>query len=119
MKRCYARLITVTSAFRNVGATYIDDNWVKEKHVEALWSYEPQDLKTLMGRHNYRQMTSNELMQELQAFKVAERNANDALKRSIGMAKGQNLALKASVVEEEVTCLDIPMNNNCLEEVKH
>ena len=54
-----------------------------------------------MGRHNYHQMTSHELMQELQAFKVAEKNANDALKRAMGMANGENIALVASTGEEE------------------
>ena len=55
----YARLITVAAAFRNVGAKHIDDKWIKEKYVEALWPYEPQDLKTLMGRHNYYDMSSH------------------------------------------------------------
>ena len=54
----YARLITVAAAFRNVGAHHIDDKWIKGKYVEALWPYEPQDLKTLMGRHNYYEMSS-------------------------------------------------------------
>src|SRR3954454_1503325 len=55
----YARLMTVSTAFRNVGANHIDDKWVKEKYVEALWPYEAQDLKTLMGRHNYYEMSSH------------------------------------------------------------
>ena len=97
----------------------IDDKWIKEKYVEALWPYEPQDLKTLMGRHKYYQMTSHELMQELQSFKVAEKNANDALKRAMGMTKGENLALKASVVEEETMCSEIPTSMSCPEDMKH
>ena len=95
----YARLITIAVAFRNVGSHHIDDKWIKEKYVEALWPYEAQDLKTLKGRHNYYQMTSHDLMQEMQAFKVADKNAKDALNHVIGMAKGENLALKASVIE--------------------
>ena len=114
----YARLITIAAAFRNVGATHIDDKWIKEKYVEALWPHEPQDLKTLQGRHNYYQMTSHELMQELQSFKVAEKNANDALKRAMGIAKGENLALKATVVAE-VKSQEIPPHINCPEEMKH
>ena len=70
----YARLITVAAAFRNVGAMHMDDRWIKDKYVEALWPYEPQDLKTLMGRHNYYEMSSHELMQELKSFKIAEKN---------------------------------------------
>ena len=53
-------------------------------------------------------MNTHELVQEMQAFKVDEQNAKDALNRAIGMAKGENLALKASVVEE-VMSQEIPM----------
>ena len=63
-------------------------------------------------------MTSHELMQEMQAFKVAEKNANDALKRAMGMAKGENLALKATVVAEEKH-QEVPMTMSCPEEMKH
>ena len=44
-------------------------------------------------------MTSNEVMQEMTAFKVAAKNAKDARARAIGMSSGVNLALKAKVVE--------------------
>ena len=55
----YARLISVAAAFRNAGATNMDDRWIKDKYVEALWPYEAQDLKTLKGRHDYYQMSSH------------------------------------------------------------
>jgi hypothetical protein len=41
-------------------------------------------------------------MQEMQAYKVAAQNAEDARACAIGMQKSTNLALKASVVEKEV-----------------
>jgi hypothetical protein len=47
-------------------------------------------------------MTSNQVMQEMQAYKVVAQNAEDASARAIGMQKSSNLALKASVVEREV-----------------
>src|SRR3954467_14582289 len=97
----YARLMTVSTAFRNVGAAHIDEKWVKEKYVEALWPYEAQDLKTLIGRHNYYDMSSHELMQHLQAFKVQGKNAQDALKRALVMDPEESLALVASTAEEE------------------
>ena len=114
----YKWLLSIATAFRNVGADHINDRWIKEKYVEALMPYEAQDLKTLKGRHNFYEMTSHELMQEMQAFKVDEKNAKDALNRAIGMAKGENLVLKMNVVEE-VQCQDVPISMSCPEELKH
>ena len=46
-------------------------------------------------------MSSNEVMQEMAAFKVDAKNVEDARARAIGMHKGTSLALKAKVVEQE------------------
>src|SRR5215216_1923318 len=61
--------------------------------------FEPTDLKSLQGRHNYHLMTSNEVMQEMAAFKVAAKNAKDARDRALGMSNVVNVALKAKVVD--------------------
>jgi len=63
--------------------------------------FEPTDLKSLQGRFNYLEMTSNEVMQEMQAFKVATKIAEDTRARAIGMSKGVSLALKAKEVDRE------------------
>jgi hypothetical protein len=96
----YRRLLSIATAFGSVGAKHVDDMWIKDKYVDALMPYEPMHIKSLQGRYNYFQMSSNEVMQEMQAFKVAERNAQDSMNHAIGMAKGANLSLKAVVVEE-------------------
>jgi hypothetical protein len=54
------------------------------KYVLALMPCDPIDLKSLQGRHNYHLMTSNQVMQEMQAFKVAAQNAEDARARATG-----------------------------------
>jgi hypothetical protein len=72
------------------------------KYVLALMPFDPTDLKSLQGRYNYHLMTSNQVMQEMQAFKVAAQNAEDASARATGNKKGANLALKAKVIEKEV-----------------
>ena len=46
-------------------------------------------------------------MQEMAAFKVASKNAEDARARAIGMHKGGNLALKAKVVTQEEMCEEV------------
>jgi hypothetical protein len=45
-------------------------------------------------------MISNEVMQEMQAYKVAAQNAEDARAHAMEMQRSSNLALKASVVEK-------------------
>jgi hypothetical protein len=98
----YRRLKAIATTFKNLGAHHIDDEWIKMKYVLAYMPFEPADLKSVQGRHNYHEMTFNQVIQEMQAYKVAVQNAEDAHARAIGMQKSSNLALKASVVEREV-----------------
>ena len=58
----YRRLKAVATTFRDLGASHVDDAWIKRKYVSALMPFEPTDLKSLQGRHNYHLMTSNEVM---------------------------------------------------------
>ena len=74
----YRRLKSIATTFRKHGATHIDDAWIKRKYVSALMPFEPTDLTSLQGRHNYHQMTFNEVMQEMASFKVAAKNTEDA-----------------------------------------
>ena len=94
----YGRLKVLAKAFYNVGATYADDAWVKRKYVNTLMPFEPIELKAIQGRHNYLQMSSNEVIKEVQASKVATKNAQDNSARVLGMKQGPSLALKAKVV---------------------
>ena len=41
---------TLAAQFRELGATYVDDAWIKRKYVSALMPFEPTDLKSLQGR---------------------------------------------------------------------
>jgi hypothetical protein len=95
----YRRLKAIATTFKNLGAHHIDDEWINMKYILALTPYEPADLKNVQGKHNFQEMTSNQVMQEIQAYKVATQNAEDARARAMGMQRGSNLALKASVVE--------------------
>jgi hypothetical protein len=60
-------------------------------------------------------------MQEMQAFKVAAQNAEDARARAIGMQKSANLALKENVIEKKVphqTSVEARLKM-CPEDIKH
>ena len=80
----YCRLKLLAKTFSNVGATYVDDAWVKRNYVNALMPFEPIELKAIQGRHNYLQMSSNEVMQEVQVSKVATKNTQDNRVRQWG-----------------------------------
>ncbi|KAK1666845.1 hypothetical protein QYE76_055004 [Lolium multiflorum] len=95
----YGRLLTVADAFRNVGATHINDSWTKEKYIECMMPFEPIDVKTLVGRECYSSLTSQQAVHEMQALKV-QQNSRDSRNRAIGMSKGNNLALTVNSVEE-------------------
>jgi hypothetical protein len=98
----YRRLKAIATTFKNLGSHHIDDEWIKIKYVLASMPFEPADLKSVQERHNYHLMTSNQVMQDMQAYKVAAQNAEDDHAHAIRMQKSSNLALKASVVEKEV-----------------
>jgi hypothetical protein len=83
----YRRLKAIATTFKNLGAHHIDDEWIKMKYVSSLMPFKPTDLKSLQGSHNYHLMNSNQVMQEIQAFKVATQNPEDARARAIRMQK--------------------------------
>ena len=43
----YRRLVLISNTFKNLGAVYIDDAWIKRKFVTALLPFEETDLKKL------------------------------------------------------------------------
>ena len=73
----YQRLKALFASFRELGATHVDDAYIKRKYVKAA------DLKSLQGKHNYTELTSNEGMQEMQSYKVQAQIAQDTRARAI------------------------------------
>ncbi|KAK1646189.1 hypothetical protein QYE76_063994 [Lolium multiflorum] len=96
----YSRLLIVADSFRLIGATHINDSWIKEKYIECMMPYVPIDVKTLVGRECYSSLSSQDVVHEMQALKVLEQNSHDSLNRAIGMSKGNNLAFVVNPVEE-------------------
>ncbi|KAK1607359.1 hypothetical protein QYE76_031032 [Lolium multiflorum] len=96
----YSRLLIVADDFRLIGATHINDSWIKEKYIECMMPYVPIDVKTLVGRECYSSLSSQDAVHEMQALKVLEQNSHDSLNRAIGMSKGNNLALVVNPLEE-------------------
>ncbi|KAK1665963.1 hypothetical protein QYE76_054122 [Lolium multiflorum] len=68
----YSRLLIVADSFRLIGATHINDSWIKEKYIECMMPYVPIDVKTLVGRECYSSLSSQDVVHEMQALKVLE-----------------------------------------------
>jgi hypothetical protein len=104
-KDMYRRLKALCVTMVDLGATYVDDKWIKRKFVQALLPYEEIKLNSIKERSDYRTMTSNDVLGEIIAMTIAKKNVNDALAHSQGVRK-VNLTLKAKEVvqdeEEEV-----------------
>jgi 2,4-dienoyl-CoA reductase-like NADH-dependent reductase (Old Yellow Enzyme family) len=79
----YRRLKAINTTFKNLGAHHIDDEWIKMKYILTLTPYAPADVKSVQGKHNFHEMTSNQMIQEIQAYKVAAQNAEDARARAL------------------------------------
>jgi hypothetical protein len=97
----YGRLKALAITFRDLGTSHVDDDCIKRKYINALFSFEPNDLRILKNKHNFEQMPSNDVMQEMDAFKVESKIAVDSRARAIEMKRSENLALKAHVDEED------------------
>ncbi|KAK1667120.1 hypothetical protein QYE76_055279 [Lolium multiflorum] len=107
----YSRLLIVADSFRLIGATHINDSWIKEKYIECMMPYVPIDVKTLVRRECYSSLSSQDVVHEMQALKVLEQNSHDSLNRAIGMSKGNNLALTVNSVEERHFIAECPYEN--------
>ncbi|KAK1643099.1 hypothetical protein QYE76_060904 [Lolium multiflorum] len=65
----YSRLLIVADDFRLIGATHINDSWIKEKYIECMMPYVPIDVKTFVGRECYSSLSSQDAVHEMQALK--------------------------------------------------
>src|SRR4051812_29369403 len=98
-KEMYRRLKALAKRFRRLGSDHIDDTWVIRKYVASLMHFKPIDLKILKNKHNFYEMTSNEVMQEVEASIVETKVALDSRNRALGERRGGNLAFKAKAME--------------------
>ncbi|KAK1606057.1 hypothetical protein QYE76_029730 [Lolium multiflorum] len=122
----YGRLLTVAGAFRNVGATHIDDSWIKEKYIDCMMPFEPIDVKTLVGRECYASLTSQQAVHEMQALKAHPQGQEQRLKGQVFKApnkkfynkneKGKRPSRIVLVTKEEYSSDEIESANDDEEE---
>jgi hypothetical protein len=69
---------------------------MKRKFVQALLPFFKDTVNSMKGDANFRTMTAHDILQEIVARKISEKNADDALAHARGV-RAPNLALKASL----------------------
>jgi hypothetical protein len=100
----------------DLGSTQCDGKWMKRKFLQALLPFMKDTMNSIKGGANYQKMTAHDILQEIVAKKISEKNVDDALARARGV-HAPNLALKAkvsyneeaSLVEEEEVMSGTPM----------
>jgi hypothetical protein len=89
----YRRLIALAVQMQDLGATFVDDHWIKRKFYNALLPYEEVKLTAIRQNASFRSMTSDEVLSEVIALDISKKNAEDLVARAHNTRK-PNLALK-------------------------
>ncbi|KAK1694357.1 hypothetical protein QYE76_011054 [Lolium multiflorum] len=89
----YRRLIALAVQMQDLGATFVDDHWIKRKFYNSLLPYEEVKLTAIRQNASFRAMTSDEVLSEVIALDISKKNAEDLLARAHNTRK-PNLALK-------------------------
>jgi hypothetical protein len=71
----------------------------------SLAFHEKKTMNSIKGESNFQKMTAHDILQEIVARKISEKNADDALARARGVC-APNLALKAEVSYLEEASLE-------------
>ncbi|KAK1643686.1 hypothetical protein QYE76_061491 [Lolium multiflorum] len=95
----YRRLISLAVQMQDLGATFVDDHWIKRKFYNALLPYEEVKLTAIRQNASFRAMTSDEVLSEVIALDISKKNAEDLVARAHNSLK-PNLSLKMRVHED-------------------
>jgi hypothetical protein len=90
---------------RCLSALQCDEKWMKRKFVQALLPFMKDTMNLIKGDANFRKMTAHDILQEIVARKISEKNADDALAWARGVC-APNLDLKAKVSYYEEASLE-------------
>jgi hypothetical protein len=101
----HRRLLALQVKLVDLGSTQCDGKWIKRKFVQAILPFMKDTINSIKGDANYRKMMAHDILQEIVARKIAEKNADDALAHERGV-RAPNLAWKAKVSYHEEASLE-------------
>jgi hypothetical protein len=99
-KELHRRLLAFQVKLIDLGSTQCDWKWMKRKFIQALLPFMKDTMNSIKGDANFRKMTAHDILQEIVARKISEKNADDALSHARSV-RAPNLALKAKVSYHE------------------
>ncbi|KAK1663545.1 hypothetical protein QYE76_051704 [Lolium multiflorum] len=80
----YRRLIALAVQMKDLGATFVDDHWIKQKFYNTLLPYEEVKLTSIRQNASFRTMTSDEVLSEVIALDISKKNAEDLVAHNGG-----------------------------------
>jgi hypothetical protein len=90
-KELHRRLSALQVKLVDLGSTQCDWKWMKRKFIQALFPFFKDTVNSIKGNANFRKMSAHDILQEMVARKIFEKNADDALARACGV-RAPNLA---------------------------
>jgi hypothetical protein len=105
-KELHQHLSALQVKLVNLSSTQCDERWMKRKFFKALLPFMKDIMNSIKGDANFRKMTAHDILQDIVARKIFEKNAADALAHARGV-RAPNLALKAKVsLHEEASLME-------------
>jgi hypothetical protein len=100
----HRRLSALQVKLIDLGSTQCDGKWMKRKFVQALLPFMKDTMNSIKGDANFWKMTAHDILQEIVARRISDKNVDDALTRARGF-HAPNLTLKAKVSYHEESSL--------------
>jgi hypothetical protein len=100
----HRRLSALQVKLIDLSSTQCNGRWMKRKFFQALLPFMKETMNSIKGDANFRKMVAHDILQEILARKISEKNADDALARAYGVC-ASSLALKAKVSYHEEASL--------------
>jgi hypothetical protein len=104
-EKLHRRLSSLQVKLIDLGSTQCDGKWMKRKFFQALLPFMKVTMNSIKGDANFWKMTAHDILQEIVARNISEKNADDALAHARGV-RAPNLALKAKVSYHEEASLE-------------
>src|SRR3954471_23042576 len=96
----HRRLVALANDMTDHGSKGTDDDWVKRKFISAMLLYKEHLTQVIRQRPYFRDLTSNQVLDEFVAMEILNDTAKTKITR-LGGPKMQSLALKAKEVQFE------------------
>src|SRR4051812_20675928 len=96
----HQRLVALANAMTDHGSKDTDDDWVKRKFISSMLLYKEHLTQVIHQRPDFRELTSNQVLDEFVAMEILNDTAKTKISRN-GGPKVPSLALKAKEVQYE------------------